>query len=56
MAKFRYLGTEERAFLFPQALVVSPGEVVEATESPDEQWFEPVAAPKAKAAEKDEEV
>lgn len=59
MAEFVYTGTEERVFLYPRALVVSHGDVIEADDNPDPYWFEPVAktlpspAPRAPRNEKE---
>jgi len=52
MPQFEYTGTDERVFLYPRTLVVSPGEVIEADESPDSYWFVPVANEPAPAKQK----
>ena len=42
MTRFRYLGDREHIYLGPPVRVMSPGDVVDLTHTPDPAMFEPV--------------
>jgi hypothetical protein len=47
MKKWKYVGDDERDFLFPQAFTVRPGDVVEADDNPSEAFFKQYRRPAA---------
>jgi len=40
--QYLYIGNSKRVFLYPRAFEVSPGDVIDAPENPDLNWFVPV--------------
>ena len=42
MEQYLYIGNSKRVFLYPRAFEVSPGDVIDAPENPDLNWFVPV--------------
>lgn len=48
MKQWKYVGEEERHVLYPVAMTVQPGDIVEAVKNPDPARFEAVATKKEK--------